>query len=836
VRRLSSLGSKQLAHRKGRSVLTAAGIVLGVAILFGVLVTNATTQSGVARLVHDFTGNADVLVRPTGAFDATMPSARVGRLAELPDVVKADGAFRFDGSLPNPKKDTPLEVEVRGVVLARARELQTFALASGRFFADAAREAVVPLRLAKQTNLRIGERAPFGTPWGVVRLEVVGMLKDTGAGRTNQGNVAFTSIATARAAGNAGDVISNVRLVLKPGTDIDAWIKQHERDLGPGLTFENANELAQGFQDFIAILGDVFTFFAALTLFVGAFLIYLTLSMAVIERIRIYGTMRALGATRAQVRRVVIAEALALGAVSTVIGLGLGLLIAKGLIVLVSSLFQIDLPGLTITPGAIVAGVVVGMVTTLVSALVPARRAARLSPVVSMKGDYAAETRLSRAWIVGAVALAAGLTFGFFGGGKGGAGATPLLLLGSVLLTPLLLRPLARVLGRVTNRMARGVGDIAVLHLVKERSRSAYTLALMMVVMSMIFSIGGLYTTLRTALDQTIDREFGADITIRPAGQRGVGTLAESFERDLAATPGIGRFTTLRFAAANVIKADGKRDETFVRIIEPESYFKLLTFLYAEGDDRSARTGLERGELLAAATAQPPYRRGQTVRIETTRGVRTFTIAATYAGLGGPPGFVMSLADGRAYMNAGGVNTYEVDVQQGADVAVVLARIRETLVPRYGIDVATGQKIKDDARKQFGQFFNVFYAILLVAAIVGLLGLANTLAMSVLQRYREIGVLRAIGATRGQIRRMVLVESATMGLVAFALSMPLGLVMSLISVRAISDTFGFNVGYRYPATWIPVVLVFGAIMAVLAAVAPGRRAARLDVVQALQFE
>lgn|GEM_PF-3532196 len=842
MRRLSSLGSKQLAHRKGRSVLTAGGIILGVAVLFGVLVSNATTQTGVDRLISDFVGDADVLAGPPGAFDATVPESIVPRLAALPGVRVAIGDYRFAGSFKTPAVADPVQVEVIGSDLAAARRLQTFTLARGDFYRDGATEAIVPQRLLDRLGLKAGTMMPLGTPRGIQQVRIAGVLEDTGAGRTNQGDVVFTSLATARALMDAGPVVSGARLALDDGIDVEKWIETNGESAGSEIRFENASTVAQGFRDFLDILGAVFTFFAGIVLFVGAFLIYLTLSMAVIERVRVYGTMRALGATRGQIRRVVIVEALVLGTVSTAGGLVLGLALAKGLVALVSNLFRIDLPGLTVTRSTLVTAVIVGILTTLVSSLVPARRAGHLSPVVAMRGNYAAETHLSRAWIFGLLATAAGVGIGLTGGGAGPAGS-PLLLLGAVLLTPLLLRPLARVLGRLTNRIARGVGDVAVLHLVKERSRSAYTLALIMVVMAMIFSIGGLYTTMDRAMQEAIDRQFGADLFLHPTGDRPTGTLAPSFEKDLDGIKGIGDFTPIRFAQVQFVDPDtGKPADGFARILDPRTYFDVAGFSLAEGTERGAREALERGGSILAPSSgvygvqEGGLHVGSSVHLQTTQGVKEFRVAGTYLTIGGIPAITVGIADGRRYFNAGDPNSYLANLAPEANLEAVRAQIDRTLAARYNVAVDTAAETKQDAKEQFGRFFNIFYAILGVAAIVGLLGLANTLAMSVLQRYREIGVLRAIGATRSQIWRMVLVESATLGLVAFVLSLPLGLVMSLLAVRGVADAFSFDIAYVYPSGWIPVVGVFGVIMAVVAAVAPGRRAARLEVVSALQFE
>jgi putative ABC transport system permease protein len=798
--------------------------VLGVAILFGVLVSNATTQTGVDTLITDFTGAADVLVGPTGAFDSTLPASVVPRLRRLPDVREAVGSFNLRSSIATPAVDEPVEISLRGIERASAERLQPYLFVAGTWFEPDARAVLVSLRLATKLSASLGDRVPVATPFGARRM-------------TNQGDVAFTSIGTARGLAHKGRVVSGARLVLEPGTDIDDWITAHERALGAGLDFQNVETLAEGFQNFLSQLGIVFTFFAAITLFVGAFLIYLSLSMAVIERTRVYGTMRALGATRTQVRRVVLAEAIVLGAASTVVGLGLGLVIAKGLLAMVSGLFEIDLPGLTVTPGALVAGIVVGLVTTVVSSLIPARRASRLAPVIAMKGDYGAEARLSRAWIAGIVAAVAGTALALAANGQGAAGSfsTPLILLGAVLLVPPLLRPLARVLGRLTNRIAGGPGEIAVLHLVKERSRSAYTLALIMVVMAMIFSIGGLFTSMSGALDDTLDRQFGADVQIDSRV-----ALAGTFEDDLRATPGVGSITAIRYGRADLPTADPDDDEeTFAIIVDPATYFDVEGFAWSDGSDADARRALAAGGsvLMTEIAATEHHKdRGDTIQVDTGEGTRRFTIAATFASFTGPPLLVFGLPDGRRYLGAGDASEYHVDVAKGADPGDVKDRIERGLGARYQFVVTTALDQKQDAQKQFNQYFNIIYAILLVAAIVGMLGLANTLAMSVLQRVREIGVLRAIGTTRGQVRRMVLVESATLGLVAFVLALPLGWFLSVLTVRGISDGFGFEVDYVYPAAWVPAILAFGMVAAVLTSIAPGRRAARLEVVEALQYE
>jgi putative ABC transport system permease protein len=824
-----------LAHRKGRSLLTASGIVLGVAIFFGVLVTNATTSTGVDRLLRDLTGPADVLISPTGSSDVDLPPATLARLRALPDVRTAIGDYTFGARIDNGTRRQ--DVRIEGVDLGELARLQDVPVEDGRPPAPGAAEILVPRRLADKLRVRTGARVSASTPHGRTEVTVAGVLENKGAGRSSDERpVAYTSPAAARAmAGLAPGGINAIAVVLRRGAEADGWIAANRTALGPGLTLRNAATVAEGFRDFLKVLGGFFAFFATITLFVGAFLIYLTLSMAVVERTRVYGTMRALGATRGQIARIVVAEAAVLGAASTVAGLVAGLGIAKGLLVLVSKLFGFELPGLTVRAGAVISAVLVGVVTTLVASLLPAIRAGRLAPVLAMKGNYEAETKLGRGWIAGAVLAVTGLAMRLAGSSSQGLTSLSVLvlLLGAVLLVPLVLRPLASVLGRLTNKIAGGIGDVAVLHLVKERSRSAYTLALIMVVMSMLFAIGGLQRSITAAVRHTIDTQFGADLDVDTSG-----SVDASVESELRRVQGVDKVSAVRFARTYVVTPGRADREIFALVIDPATYFEVSGFDWRSGDEASARAALAGGGVLLPEGTASSFgtKRGDSITLRTASGPKAFRVGATFVSFQGMSMVVMGLGDGRAALNAGRPTSFQVSVASGASVDRVKRAIEQGPGKRYPLEVQTATDIKKEASGQLGQYFNIFYAILLVAAITGLLSLANTLAVSVVRRYREIGILRAIGVTRAQVWRMVLVESATLGLAAFVLSVPLGWLMSSVAVSGTSDAFHLSVPYRYPAAWVPIVALFGIIVAVVAAIAPGRRAARLEVVGALQYE
>lgn len=836
LRRLSSLGSKQLKVRKGRSALTAIGIVLGVAILFGVLVANATTNTGFEQLIEDFTGRADVLVSPSGSPDSTMPEEISAKVRRLPDVEDAVGSHRTIGSSKVAGEEEPVRILVSGITLREERKVHNFDLSEGRFFRDDAKEAVIPRKLAVKLKLRRGDTIEFATVGGIQTLPIVGILEDTGAARANEGNALYTSLPTSRGFAGEGAVIRLVSVMLKDGTEIDPWIRAHEGVLGPGFDFENAETLIQEILNLVRGIQSGFTTFSAIALFIGAFLIYLTLTMAVVERAKTYGTLRALGATRGQVRRIVIAEALVLGVVATAVGLVLGLLIAKGLLVLIAGLFEIEIEGLTVPPFAFGIAVGVGIVTTLVSSLVPARRAARLSPVEVIRGGELAKPGLSKFWILGAFAVAGGIWLSLNPRSTAqGIAGTLLILFGAVLLVPLLLRPLAAVVGFLTRRMASGGGRVGVLHLVKERSRSAYTLALIMVVMAMIFANGAIQASLQRSFSSVLDRAYGADLIVGSSGVR----FNPEVESELRNVDGVDEVTPIWFAQTLLPRRPGANfTPAGVQIVDPASYFDVEGFVWEQGNEAVAKAALAGDDsiLLSDSLATSAgKRKGSKMTLRTLRGDTDFRVAATYRNAFGPDLF-MGIAGAKSYLGAQNPSQFHVNFEEGSTLSTVRSSIEKQLGDDYHLNMETASTVKDEFSTQLHRFSNIFLAILLVAAIIGLLGLANTLAMSVTQRSREIGVLRAIGSTRGQVRRMVLVESITLGLVAFLLSLPLGYLLSIGAVAGTSDSLGFEIDYVYPAIWVPLIALFGVIVALVAALAPARRAGRMQIVETLRFE
>lgn len=848
MRSLTGLSVRGVRRRPGRFALTGAGVSLGVAVLYAVLVTSGATTAALDDAISGSAGETDVFVGPVGAYDATIDPAVVDRVAAVDGVERAIGQVvlrsaitRDTAGAANADADRRI-LFVLGTDLEAAAGIRSFDLRDGVLPGPDTDEIAVGWSLADDLDLTTGQTLDLVSPTGHRSMLVTGVLEAEGAGLGFQGALAYTSLSTGRALLGKGDVFTGVDVVLDRGVDTDEWIAQHREDIGEGFTIQDARDVAGGFRSFIVAISGGLTLMAAIAVFVGGFLVFLTFTVAVAERTRTYGTLRALGAHPSQVRRVVIGEALVLGLAGSLVGLILGRLIAGASVGATETLLGLQLRDLGMPPGPAIVGVVVGVGVSVGAAWLPGRRAATVSPVSAMREGAMAVERSGRWWPRAAL-LAVGVALSTTGSGVTRRSlSTVMVLLAAVLLAPFVLQPVASVVGRLTQQLARGAGPIAVMHLVKERSRSAYTLALVMVVLAMLIAISGANTAMSNTLDEVIDRQTGGAVQVASPGSfdPAVGEQLLSLQGARAATP-------IRFGQTDRVtqESDGRSAsaETTMRVditvVEASTYFDIAGFSWVDGDDASATSMLTAGGAVLApdsAAAGAGVERGETVLLRTSDGLQPFEVAGTYAVIG--PGFGMVVgspdADG---LGAGRPNAYLVDPEPGVDVEGLARSIDVALVAAgYDPIVDTARSTRDQAFAQLQGFFGLAYVILLVAAAAGLLGLANTLAVSVLSRTREIGVLRSVGTTRRQVRRMVLVEAVTLALVAFALALPLGLLLNLGTAATFRGAIGASIDVTVPWAVLPGLLAVTLVVAVIASRLPARRAGRLEPVAALRFD
>jgi putative ABC transport system permease protein len=370
------------------------------------------------------------------------------------------------------------------------------------------------------------------------------------------------------------------------------------------------------------------------------------------------------------------------------------------------------------------------------------------------------------------------------------------------------------------------------MHLVKQRSRSAYTLALVMVVLSMILAIGTSNVSLSRTIDKVVERQSGGSIQVGAPG-----ALDPAVENELKAIPGVAETTALRFGAVDIAE-EGAQSNIFFTVLDPQTYFDIASFPFIEGDDATVRNAFANpgSIVLPEQTALRIDKKvGEALNVRTTQGIKAFTLVATYAQVGNNIGPAFSIKDA-ALFGAGRPNGFLLKTDAGVDPEQMRRTIIEKLRPKYQIEVQTSANIKKAAHAQLQGFFGLAYALLFVAALVGVLGLANTMVVSVLSRTREVGILRSTGTLRRQARGMVLVEASTLALVAYVLSLPLGWLLSTGIVLSQRSGLGFSIDYVFPFGLVPVLLLLSLFVAGIASLVPARRIGRLQIVEALRFD
>lgn len=864
---LASLGWRSFLRRRARYALTALGVVLGVANLFGVLVTNESTNQSLDQDRSVF--GADVSARRTSVVGAGLGAGLFTLKGfDPPQMPQTRGTATlwhgFDTISKGKRSATLGAIDGAGSEMVLAPRLE-----EGRLPRAGRPEAVLSRSAIRMTGIDIGERwttdlsrfagkrrpkefeFPLELEKGApekIAFTITGVVEDPA--RTGP-DFSFGSFASLEYVWSIvePDYATEVRFQLDEGVDPFAWVAERKAAL-PDFEFQ-AFGLAPEFKRFLDILQGSMSGAAAIAVFIGAFLIYLTFSMTVVERTRVYGTLHAVGATGRQVARAVLIEAAVLGVIATAVGLILGTIASLGLLQLVSRAVRVSSPPLHVSPGAVTIAVVVGISATLAGSFIPARRAGRLSPVEAMRGTPTATPKRSLSWIAGVGFLGVGLaisasTRGIRAPSILSQSATLLVLLGAVLLVPPLIGPAARAGRALLRGRANGVGQVAVMHLVREPSRSAYTVGLIMVVLAMMLAVSSTHLSLGASIEDWVDKRFGADlIAYRP----GIPAKAEKVVRQ---TRGVAAATSMTFGPQIRMTSPEERAYNLI-LIDPDAFFDLAGFPWADGDDASARAALRAGGavlLPATRSDQEPIARGDSIAVNGVEGRVTYKVAGTYASIAMGPevGLVAPLSEREALGASRDRNVLYINYEDGAQPGEVRNSVDEALAglmgkfheaepgSESGFFFASGAELKAQARREVQNYFNLFYAVLLVAVIVGLLGLANTMATSVIRRYREIGVLHAIGAEPRVVSRMILIESATLVGVAFVLSLVLGTVIARLIVDGAGALLGFHVSFVFPVWWVPILAVLGAGVALAASIAPARRASRLTPVEALRFE
>lgn len=856
LRSLTGLSVRTVRARPLRSLLTAGGIVLGVGMVFGVLLLVGTIHSTFGKLFDAIYGRTDIVVSGRQSAGA-LPNEMLSRIRVVQGVSVASGeiqsVFRAvgdDGRVGRSRADQLFTVGVDYGVPDTTDAEQV----AGRDPRPGRDEIQVDSGWAGRHGVHVGDRLRLSTPSGLTSLRVTGLYR-LGSGLDLGGyGTASMPIQDARALMDKRGTLDEIDVIAAKGASIADVRARIARRLGTGVEVATPQTKTDEAQKQLSSLDVVLYFFSGIALFVGAFLILNSFNMTVLQRIREIGTLRALGASDRRVAGSIVAEALLLGLAGCVAGLALGAGLAVLLVKAMES-FGMPVAHVEYRAWAAVAAVVVGLVATVAGAAWPAVRAARVAPIAAMRGGEAVSHAgpTARRALVGLALFVPGTAIGglfWFGdtsqGGTlaavGGIGSTMVMFLGMVLLAPFVVLPLVRLLARPLRAVTPAEGRLASDAALSNPGRTAATAATLLVALSVVVVNATVASSFVGSVRKELDQRLSRDLTIQPLDYQDYGPpqagIARALRGQVAAVPGVGAVAQRR--ALFVTKLPGSDSEGLVVAYDPYAYDKVDHPNYSGASRAAVLRGLAHGGVALAKPYAKIHHLGVGDRVTLTG--PGGTVRAPVAGIvdsldGGGTSIQLSLQTMSSIYGDDADVQLAVKAAPGADPKAVARRVDALLARRYpGLEALSNAQVKQRTTDAIDQQFGFFNAIVAIAVLVGMLGVVNTLSMSVIERTREIGVLRAVGASRWRVRRMMADESLLISLAGTVAGMLAGLLVSVVWIVGMQARTFPGLGLRIPAGTLLTIAVGGVVIGIVAAVLPARRAAHLDPLTALRYE
>lgn len=844
-----------LAGRKLRSALTALAIVLGVAMISGTYVLTDTIDSAFKGVFDQAYAGSDAVITGKSAFevegggvDPPFDESVLEQVRALPGVEAAVGAVTDSAQLTKPDGSliSTNGAPALGFGIDFTQERFNVLRLMGGAWPAGPGQVVIDVATADDQGYKVGDRIGVVAKGPVEQFTISGIAQYADIESLGSATIAaFTLPEGQRLFGKEGQ-LDGIQVAAADGVTAQELVKEIEPILPSGTQVQTgqqqANEANKDVETFTKFIRYFLLAFGAIALFVGAFVIFNTLSITVAQRVREFATLRTLGASRRQVLRSVLLEAFVIGAIASVVGLFLGLGLAVGLSAVLKAV-GLDLPesGIVFAGRTVVVSLIAGILITVLAGLLPAMRATRVPPIAAVReGATLPRSRFARfAPFIAALTTILGillLVYGSFVDGIGvgerlGAlgGGCLILFVGVALVSSHLVKPLAKALGWPARRIGGASGRLAQENATRNPSRTAATAAALMIGLALITFVALLAAGLRGSVSNAINEQVNADYVV--ASEDGFTPFQPAPDQALASVPG----TEVVGVRGDFGKAFGS--EQNVTGVDPRTIAAVYAFDWTDGSDGVLSSLGDRGAVVEESFADDhDLSVGSDLAVLTPNGT---TLDLVVKGIYHAPPFWQMLGsiaipqqtfDG-AFTNPRNLYTF-VTVDGGAS-SEAQAALEASLVGFPTVVLDTKDGFVSSQQDAISPLLNLLYVLLALSVIVSLFGIVNTLVLAVFERTRELGMLRAIGMTRRQVRSMIRYESVITALIGAALGMVVGIALAALTTGALrSEGLVFSV----PIGSLVVFGIVGVLAGIVAAIFPARRAARLNVLEALQYE
>jgi putative ABC transport system permease protein len=845
-------------QRKLRVLLTAIAIALGVALMAGTYVLTDTINQSFASIFQSANKGHDVVITPTQSL-GRQTRVQTSPITEetLARVRATSGVAEAAGSIFTPAtflRTSGSRLTTGGapafVASLTPPRFNSFRAVKGRFPATAD-ELAIDEATAERANLKLGEQMVVAGSAPAKRYTIVGITQFGGGQSFGGAGAAILTLAEAQRVVGSPGRFDQIDVAAAAGVT-PAQLRDRIRAVLPSTVevrtgTEQANKETSDLESNLSFLRTFLLVFAYVSLVVGAFIIFNTFSITVAQRTREFGLLRTLGGSRAQIMRSVVYEGLMLGVVGAVLGLLGGIALAPALDALFKA-FGADLPnnGTVVETRTIVVSLVVGISVTVLAGLAPAIRATRVPPLAAMReGVEIPSPRLGRGGVLARGLLGAVIVLGL--GGLAGSSTVYVIL--AVVLAVYVVGLLLRVRRggapppyRITRGMARGIGalvrwrgitgQLAEENSIRQPGRTLTTAAALTVGLALVTLVAVLAAGTKATIDRAVSRSFAGDLIVENSQSGNEAAIPALLAPALRRVPGVATVTPIAFTQGRL---RGSSSNVSVTAIEPETFSSVYRVEWKQGSDATLRALDSTGTILAKAYAESQNLKvGQTISVLTPidRHVSLTIrgIASDNARLFG--NLTISLALARSAFGQRDDAVDFVAYAKGAGNAQVQPAVNHLLAAYFPqARSRTAAQFKADQANQINTLLALIYVLLALSVIVSLFGIVNTLILSIYERTRELGMMRAIGTSRRQVRQMIRYESVITALIGGVFGLVIGVVGAILITTFTLSGSGYV--QSIPVGTLVILLIVAALAGLLAAQLPARRAARLDMLSAL---
>jgi putative ABC transport system permease protein len=844
---------RPIVREKTRTALTLLGIAVGVAVVVAIALSNQSALRAFRESVDAVAGRANWQIAADVPLDENVLLALQPlweRGVRFAPVIDVEG---LAGNAQTPMRILAVDLlsdlhfrdyRYASVVTSENESLATYL---GLFRDDS---VVVSAAFAREHGLRLGGPLPLNVR-GVEKTMIVrGILEPRGPATAFNGAIAIMDIATAQASFGMSGQLSRVDLIV-PNDDA-ATLAAVRRAVPPGGRLERPSRRNERVEKMLRAFRVNLFALAGVALLVGMFLVYNTVLISILRRRKDVGVLRTLGASPRQIFAAFLGEGLVFGLLGSALGIVLGNALAYGILRLIgrtiNALYVSSTPeAIVLTPGIVAVGIAVGTLLSLVSAIQPSIEAAHVRPNLLIRPGL--QQRIGRARR-GALAVAAMVCFALAvatsrlppagGIAVGGYIAVLFTVAGFSLLSPIIIIAASRALAPPMRRAFGIVGQLAAASMPASLRRTSVATAALAVATGMMVAVAIMIGSFRETVLVWVDQTVTSDLWLRPSkglSNAMVAMFPPEIGDELRRIPFIAGFDRVRghdvvYGDSMITVGGGDLD-----VVSARGDLPMLT----PRDGKAAmREALARDGVLVSESLSTKYGKGvgDALVLETSRGPRAFPITGIYRDYSNDRG--VAVMDNGVYTRSFGtqaINTIVVYLKPGIAPEEARKRLEATLGPKYHAFAVLNREIRGEVIKIFDQTFLITYALLAIAIVVAALGIINTLAALILERSGELALLRLLGMSPAEVRRMIVLESSILGLASTAVGLVMGYALSWILIYVINkQSFGWTIEFHTPVRLIAASLVVTFLSAVLAGLAPARFAARINMASALKSE